>query len=172
MQIKVACLKHGTRGNKWCATTPAACTMQNKQAECFREERPMPDAPACRGRDGAGCGLSATRQVNYTKKKAGVVTATYYKKLCKRCNDGKRPASRSPSPQRRPPVQRVENASAAPPTPFLTVRSAAAMVCAHCGSAKHCTGCSNCTKYCTLCKQAGYQRRRSKYPSRECSKKL
>ena len=69
----------------------------------------MPDAPACRGRDGAGCGFGATRQVNYTKKKAGVVTATYYKKLCKRCNDGKRPASRSPSPQRRPPVQRVEN---------------------------------------------------------------
>jgi hypothetical protein len=129
------------------------------------------DAP-CRGRDGAGCGFGATRQVNYTKKKAGVVTATYYKKLCKRCNDGKRPASRSPSPQRRPPVQRVENASAAPPTPFLTVRSAAAMVCAHCGSAKHCTGCSNCTKYCTLCKQAGYQQRRSKCPSRERSKKL
>ena len=61
-------------------------------------------------------------------------------------------------------------ASAATPTPFLTVRSAAAMVCAHCGSAKHCTGCSNCTKYCTLCKQAGHQQRRSKCPSRECSK--
>ena len=44
------------------------------------------------------------------------------------------------------------------------------MVCAHCGSAKHCTGCSNCTKYCTLCKQAGHQQRRSKCPSRECSK--
>jgi hypothetical protein len=43
------------------------------------------------------------------KKKAGVVTATYYKKLCKRCNAGKRPASRSPSPQRRPPVQRAQN---------------------------------------------------------------
>ncbi len=45
----------------------------------------MPDAPACRGRDGAGCGFGATRQVNYTKKKAGVVTATYYKIPCKRC---------------------------------------------------------------------------------------
>ena len=74
-----------------------------------RTERPMPDAPACRGRDGAGCGFGATRQLNYTKKKAGVVTATYHKRLCKRCNDGKRPASRSPSPQRRPPVQRATN---------------------------------------------------------------
>ena len=29
---------------------------------------PMPDGPACRGRDGSGCGFGATRQVNYTKK--------------------------------------------------------------------------------------------------------
>ena len=33
----------------------------------------------------------------------------YYKRLCFPCNAGKRPASRSPSPQRRPPVQRVVN---------------------------------------------------------------
>ena len=93
-------------GNKWCATTRAAL---KQTSGVLGNERPMPDAPACRGRDGAGCGFGAIRQVNYTKKKSGVVTATYYKKLCKRCNDGKRPASRSPSPQRRPPVQRVMN---------------------------------------------------------------
>ena len=93
-------------GNKWCATTRAAL---KQTSGVLGNERPMPDAPACRGRDGAGCGFGAIRQVNYTKKKSGVVTATYYKKLCKRCNDGKRPASRSPSPQRRPPVQRATN---------------------------------------------------------------
>ena len=80
MQIKVACLKHCTRGNKWCATKSSGIKTNKRSA---RENRPMPDAPACRGRDGAGsgCGFGATRQVNYTKKKAGVVTATYYKKL-------------------------------------------------------------------------------------------
>ena len=70
----------------------------------------MPDAHACRGRDGSGCGFGATRQVNSTNKKTG---KTYYKRLCFQCNAGKRPASRSPSPQpppqRRPPVQMTPN---------------------------------------------------------------
>ena len=39
----------------------------------------MPDAHACRGRDGSGCGFCATRQVNSTNKKTG---KTYYKRLC------------------------------------------------------------------------------------------
>jgi hypothetical protein len=39
----------------------------------------MPDAHACRGRDGSGCGFGATRQVNSTNKKTG---KTYYKRLC------------------------------------------------------------------------------------------
>ena len=68
---------------------------------------PNEDVPhACRGRDGSGCGFGASRQVNYTHKRTG---KTYYKRLCCQCNAGKRPASRSPSPQRRPPVQRAQN---------------------------------------------------------------
>ena len=67
----------------------------------------MPDREACRGRDSNGCPFGATRQVNRTNKKSGT---TYYKRLCWQCVAGKRPAeNRSPSPQRRPPVQRVMN---------------------------------------------------------------
>ena len=66
----------------------------------------MPDREACRGRDSNGCPFGAIRQVNRTNKKSGT---TYYKRLCFQCNAGKRPASRSPSPQRRPPVQRAQN---------------------------------------------------------------
>ena len=100
MQIKVACLKHCTREQVSSTVPPAEFFLKKGHGRC--------GCLACRGWDGACCGFVAT-QLHYTKKKAGVVTATYYKKLCKRCNDGKRPASRSPSPQRRPPVQRATN---------------------------------------------------------------
>ena len=66
----------------------------------------MPDREACRGRDSNGCPFGAIRQVNRTNKRSGT---TYYKRLCFQCNAGKRPASRSPSPQRRPPVHRAQN---------------------------------------------------------------
>ena len=67
----------------------------------------MPDREACRGRDSNGCPFGAIRQVNRTNKRSGT---TYYKRLCFQCNAGKRPASRSPSPQRRPPVHRAHRA--------------------------------------------------------------
>ena len=68
---------------------------------------PNEDVPhACRGRDSNGCPFGAIRQVNRTNKRSGT---TYYKRLCFQCNAGKRPASRSPSPQRRPPVHRAQN---------------------------------------------------------------
>jgi hypothetical protein len=54
---------------------------------------------------------------------------TYFKRLCSNASQAKRPAaSRGPSPQRRPPDQSRWRIipSAATPTPFLTVRSAAA----------------------------------------------
>ena len=43
------------------------------------------------------------------------------------------------------------------------------MVFAHCGSAKHRTYHTDCTKYCAPCKQAGHKQRSSKRPFRECS---
>jgi hypothetical protein len=77
---------------------------------CQQTAMPNEDvAHACRGRDGSGCGLfGANRQV------AGELHAQedgqdVLQEALFQCLACKRPASRSPSPQRRPPVQRVEN---------------------------------------------------------------
>ena len=77
---------------------------------CQQTAMPNEDvAHACRGRDGSGCGLfGANRQV------AGELHAQedgqdVLQEALFQCLACKRPASRSPCPQRRPPVQRVEN---------------------------------------------------------------
>ena len=88
-----------------CQQAPFAA---NKR-RCRMKMSPMHAEAACRGRDGSGCGLfGANRQV------AGELHAQedgqdVLQEALFQCLACKRPASRSPSPQRRPPVQRVEN---------------------------------------------------------------
>ena len=60
----------------------------------------MPDREACRGRDSNfRCKLSSSEAHEQEVRHD----------VCFQCNAGKRPATRSPSPQRRPPVQRAQN---------------------------------------------------------------
>jgi hypothetical protein len=98
-----------------CPTTSLAVFIRHRRllptsAVCCQQTA-MPNedvAHACRGRDGSGCGFGANRQV------AGELHAQedgqdVLQEALFQCLAGKRPASRSPSPQRRPPVQRAEN---------------------------------------------------------------
>ena len=59
----------------------------------------MPDREACRGTDS-----------NFRCKSSSEAHEQEVRHdVCFQCNAGKRPATRSPSPQRRPPVQRAQN---------------------------------------------------------------